>query len=91
MSTSLERVTADKVRHRDYAYFMYLAPADSDRCSPPWICTPPGVQVEAVFDASVLNQLACVQNDRVYDITLSGVNAWFEAITVEPHVSDCSI
>ncbi|CAM9360020.1 unnamed protein product, partial [Pylaiella littoralis] len=38
------------------------------------------------FDEEVLDQLSCVQNERVYDITLSGVNAWFEAITVEPHV-----
>lgn len=39
------------------------------------------------MNATALEQLACVQNERVYDITLSGINAWFEAKTVEPHVS----
>lgn len=44
-------------------------------------------QVTRFFDGDVLGQLACVQNERVYDITLSGQNAWFEARQVEPHVS----
>lgn len=86
------RVTTDEVRHRDMlernAYVMCSATADSDRCSSPWICTLPRVHVEVVFDATVLNQLACVQDDRIYDITLSSVNAWFKAVSVEPHVSD---
>lgn len=44
-------------------------------------------QVTRYFDNEVLEQLACVQNERVYDVTLSGQNAWFEARQVEPHVS----
>lgn len=44
-------------------------------------------QVEAVMNQTALEQLSCVQNNRVFDITLSGVNAWFEAQSVEPHVS----
>eukprot|EP00752_Nemacystus_decipiens_P009351 g8357.t1 len=43
-------------------------------------------EVLRYFDNDVLDQLACVQNERVYDITLSGQNAWFEARQVEPHV-----
>lgn len=44
-------------------------------------------QVERFFNATTLEALACVQNERVYDVTLSGLNAWFEARQVEPHVS----
>lgn len=47
----------------------------------------PLFQVLRFFDSDVLDQLACVQNERVYDFTLSGQNAWFEAHQVEPHVS----
>ncbi|CAM9208422.1 unnamed protein product [Ascophyllum nodosum] len=43
-------------------------------------------EVKLLVEEEVLNKLTCVQNDRVYDITLSGINAWFEAKTVEPHV-----
>ena len=49
------------------------------------------VQVERFFNASALESLACVQNERVYDITLSGINTWFAATSVEPHVSFVSI
>lgn len=45
------------------------------------------MQVVLAFGTEVLDQLACVQNDRAYDITLSGINTWFEATSVEPHVS----
>lgn len=47
----------------------------------------PAPQVELFFDADVLSQLRCIQNQTAYDVTLSGINAWFEAIWVEPHVS----
>ncbi|CAB1103470.1 unnamed protein product [Ectocarpus sp. CCAP 1310/34] len=43
-------------------------------------------EVELFFDADVLSQLRCIQNQTAYDVTLSGINAWFEAIWVEPHV-----
>ena len=45
----------------------------------------------AAFGTDALNQLSCVQNDTAYDITLSGINTWFEATSVEPHVSFVSI
>lgn len=44
------------------------------------------VQVEAVMNSTALSQLDCVKNKRLYDVGLSGMNAWFEAKTVEPHV-----
>lgn len=47
-------------------------------------------QVELFFDADVLSQLRCIQNQTAYDVTMSGINAWFEAIWVEPHVSYAS-
>lgn len=39
------------------------------------------------MDEATLNALKCMQNDTVYDFSLSGRNTWFEAIWVEPHVS----
>lgn len=42
--------------------------------------------VVAAYGDEALNQLSCVQNDAAYDITLSGINSWFEATSVEPHV-----
>ena len=48
-------------------------------------------QVVAAYGTDALNQLSCVQSETAYDITLSGINSWFEANSVEPHVSFVSV